>query len=243
VAGRWYPQDPKELADSVDGLLAKASTVPVAGEVVALLAPHAGLAYSGAAAAEAWRLVAGGRWDAVLIVGTAHYRSVAGAALYPGAYGTPLGAVALDKKLADALLAASPLIEASPEAHDKDHSIEAQLPFLQRLLAGTPAVALVMNTEELETAAAIGRAIAKAVRGRKVLLVASTDLSHYPPGEVGDAVDRRGLEKLISEETKIPVRVSEDPLTAVVRGTGIILEDVDKLSDVLVSTDYEKVPT
>jgi rod shape-determining protein MreB len=69
------------------------------------------------------------------------------------------------------------------------------------------------------------------------------DIMHRGIILVGGGSLLRGLEKLISEETKIPVRVSEDPLTAVVRGTGIILEDVDKLSDVLVSTDYEKVPT
>lgn len=201
VAGQFYPAEEKALSDLVEGYLKTAEGEAVSvksADLVAVLAPHAGLEFSGATAAKAFRLLEPGRWDSVIVVGTGHYKGVAGAALYPGDYGTSEGWVPYDKTLAQRLMEASPLIAADPAAHEKEHSIEVELPFLKRRLGNFKLAALVMNTQDLETARAVGRAIAKAVKGRRVLLVASSDLSHYPPADVAKAVDRATLKALES---------------------------------------------
>ena len=197
-AGQFYPTKAKDIGAAADKLLAAAKGPPAEGEIVALLVPHAGWEFSGAAAAKAYAALGPGRWDSVIIVGTAHTRDVAGAALYPGAYATPEGALAFDEKLAAALEAASPLIRPDAAAHEKEHSIEVQLPFLRKRLGAVKLVALIMNAQDLETARAVGSAIASAARGKRVLLVASSDLSHYPEGGTADLVDQTTLAALAS---------------------------------------------
>jgi len=162
---------------------------------LALLVPHAGYEYSGRTAARAYGLLSPGRWDSVVVLGTGHYKEVEGAAIYPGPYGTPEGSVPYDEGLARELLK-EPLFSLDPEAHLREHSVEVQVPFLRRRLGAFKLVAMVINTPDLEKARAIGRALAKAVRGRRALLVASSDLSHYPPALEARAVDQTTLEAL-----------------------------------------------
>ncbi|MBI4348740.1 MAG: AmmeMemoRadiSam system protein B [Elusimicrobia bacterium] len=196
VAGRFYPGHAQALTAQVDHFLHKAEKARP-GKVVALLVPHAGLEFSGPAAATAWNAVEPGEFDTVLLIGAAHYVPVEGAALFPGAYATPLGRVEYDRKLGDRLLKDGS-IRSMPEAHDREHSIEVNVTFLQRRFPKARLVALVMNAEDLATAERVGRAVAKAVKGRRVLIAASTDLSHYPPGDVADRVDTTTLHALAS---------------------------------------------
>lgn len=197
-AGRFYPAKPKELAALVDDQLANAPAVPLpaGAEVVAVLVPHAGLEFSGFTAARAFKAVPRGAYDAVIVVGTSHYKQLEGAALYPGAYATIEGATPYAQDLARKLLRESPLVKADASAHRKEHSVEVELPYLRRVVGNKPLVALVMNTEDLDASRRIGEAIADAVKGRRVLLVASSDQSHFPSGGVGDAVDRTTLAAL-----------------------------------------------
>ena len=198
VAGGFYPADPAVLKAQVDGFFSRAKVPPIEGKILAILTPHAGIEFSGLAAAIAFKAVDPAQVDTVLLLGTAHYARVEGAALYPGAYATPLGRAEYDAELGQALLKASPLIQAMPEAHQREHSIEVNVNFVQRRLPKAKVVALVMNTEDLATEQAIGAAVAAAVKGRRVLLVASSDLSHYPAGEVDDRVDSTTLHALES---------------------------------------------
>ncbi|MDE2238017.1 MAG: AmmeMemoRadiSam system protein B, partial [Elusimicrobia bacterium] len=200
VAGRFYPSNPRSLGALVSRELAAAPVVvlPPKARIVALLVPHAGLAYSGRIAARAFKLLRRGRFDHVVIVGTCHYKELAGAALYPGDYGVPGAYLPFDSALAAALMKATPLIREDAAAHRKEHSIEVEVPFLRRMLGGVPTTALVMNTEDLDTARAVGLALARVCRNRRVLLVASSDLSHYPSGGVADAVDATTLAALSS---------------------------------------------
>lgn len=194
--GRFYPASAARLAVLADRIAREAPAKAAAGDVVALLVPHAGLEYSGKAAATAYKAVGRGRFDSVIVLGTGHYKVLDGAALYPGAYATSEGSLPYDVELARGLLAASPLIAADAAAHKREHSIEVQLPLIRRLLGPVKLVGLLINTQDLEAARAVGRALARAARGRRVLLVASTDLSHYPDGETADLVDKTTLEAL-----------------------------------------------
>jgi AmmeMemoRadiSam system protein B/AmmeMemoRadiSam system protein A len=190
VAGQFYPADKAALAAFVDGALAAPGAAKRGGELVAVLVPHAGYAYSGKMAGQAYKYI-GDSYDTVVILATGHTEGVKGAALLVSdLYETPLGQVRPDKDLAAALMKASPLFEDRPSAHAREHAVEVQLPFLQRKLKRSflllPAV---LNTRDLPALKKIGAALAAALRGKKALIVISTDFSHYPSRETAAAAD------------------------------------------------------
>src|SRR5206468_5924129 len=155
VAGSWYPGSASALRSAVDRHLANTSR-DVEGELVALVAPHAGLMYSGPVAAHAYRLLRGRRFDVAVLVGPSHFVGFDGVAVVPsGGFETPFGVAAIDEPTAAELTAASPLVREHPAAHAREHSLEMQLPFLQHLAPGTPIVPLVMG---YQTRDKIGRA-------------------------------------------------------------------------------------
>src|SRR5688572_30915553 len=175
VAGTWYPADADTLARQVDGYLATVVQSPV-GEPLALIAPHAGLMYSGPIAAHAYSLLRGRDIDVAVLVGPSHYVGFDGVAIYErGAFETPFGPVPISEHCADAIAIGSRQLRSHPTAHVREHSLEMQLPFLKRVLPDTAIVPLVMGYQRRETAYALGDAIATAVKGRKAVIVASTD--------------------------------------------------------------------
>ena len=191
VAGSWYPADPHVLAREVDRYLAAAGD-PAAGMPLAIIAPHAGLMYSGPIAAHAYRLLHGRDIEVAVLVGPSHYVGFPGAAIYGrGAFDTPFGPVAIDEQCATAVAMASREIGPHPTAHGREHSLEMQLPFLRRVLPDVKIVPIVMGYQRRETAYAVGDAIAGAVKGRKAVLVASTDLSHYQNARTAARLDRK----------------------------------------------------
>jgi AmmeMemoRadiSam system protein B len=190
VAGTWYPGSSGALAAALDRHLARTSR-DVAGELVALIAPHAGLMYSGPVAAHAYRLLRGRRFDVAVLVGPSHFVGFDGVAVVPsGGFETPFGVAAIDEPTAAELTAASPLVREHPAAHAREHSLEMQLPFLQHLAPGTPIVPLVMGYQTRDTARALGDALASVLRSRHAVAIASTDLSHYRDAGTAAALDR-----------------------------------------------------
>ena len=195
VAGSWYPGRPEVLAAEVDRYLSAASGRPPAESVVGLVAPHAGLAYSGPVAAWAYRAVQGGSYDVAVIVGPSHRAGFNGVAVYPrGAFDTPLGEVPIAEDVAAAILAATPVARADMAVHGAEHSLEMQLPFLRRVLPATPVVPIMMGYQLAETILALGEALAVALVGRRALLIASSDLSHYLDARAAAAMDRQVVE-------------------------------------------------
>src|SRR4051812_23021378 len=179
VAGSWYPGSASALAAAVARHLASADH-DVAGHLVALIAPHAGLMYSGPVAAHAYRLLRDRAFDVVVLVGPSHFVGFEGVALYGGdAFDTPFGPVAIDKVCGRAIADSSSVVIEHRAAHLREHSLEMQMPFLAHLAPSRPIVPLLMGHQRAATAAALGTALASALRGRKALLIASTDLSHY----------------------------------------------------------------
>jgi AmmeMemoRadiSam system protein B len=194
VAGSWYPAHPNDLAREVDRYLKDAGDPP-AGTPLAIVAPHAGLMYSGPIAAHAYRLLYGQDIEIAVLVGPSHYVGFAGAAIYGrGAFDTPFGPVLIAEECAAAMATASRHIGPHPTAHVREHSLEMQLPFLKRVLPDVEIVPLVMGYQLRETAYAVGDAIASAVKGRKVVLVASTDLSHYQNAPTAARLDRKVIQ-------------------------------------------------
>jgi hypothetical protein len=179
VAGTWYPGQPARLAAEVHGFCACVTTM-VEGEIVGLMAPHAGLVYSGPVAAHAYCQLAGRTYDVIVLVGPSHHVGFEGVSIVPrGSFETPLGDVPISAGDADAIMAATPIVRDLPAAHAREHSLEMQLPFLQCVLPGVPIVPLVMGHQSPATIAALADGLASALAARRPLLVASSDLSHY----------------------------------------------------------------
>jgi AmmeMemoRadiSam system protein B len=194
-AGSWYPGRAEALAAEVDRYLSAVPAVPAIGGIVGLVAPHAGLMYSGPVAAWGYRAVQSGSYDVAVIVGPSHVAGFDGVAVYPrGAFDTPLGPIPIAEGVADAILAATPIARENTAVHGAEHSLELQLPFLRRVLPDTPIVPLIMGNQSSATIAALGDGLASALAGRRVLLIASSDLSHYLDARVAAAMDRTVLD-------------------------------------------------
>jgi len=194
VAGSWYPGIGGALARDVDEYLAAVDdAVLPAGQLHAVIAPHAGLMFSGPVGAYAYKAAAaGGPYDAAILAGPSHFVGFDGVALYPsGAFETPLGLSPIDDAIGRELMEASPIVHAMPAAHRREHSLEMQLPFLRRLLPRTKIVPLLMGYQTVSTIRALAEALAAAAPGRRVLLVASTDLSHYFDAPTAETLDVR----------------------------------------------------
>ena len=193
VAGSWYPRTAPALAAAVDHHLRDADrdATPLAGELTALIAPHAGLLYSGPVAAHAYRLLRNRTFDVAVLVGPSHYIGFEGVSIYPsGGFETPYGIAPIDADCAKAIAAASYVVVDNPQAHLREHSLEMQLPFLAHIAPALPIVPLVMGYQTAATANALGEALATALRGRRALLIASTDLSHYHDAKTASALDQ-----------------------------------------------------
>ncbi|HVH28222.1 MAG TPA: AmmeMemoRadiSam system protein B [Vicinamibacterales bacterium] len=194
IAGTWYPGSAAALAAAVDGYLADAESqegaVMHGGDLLALVAPHAGLVYSGPVAAHAYRLLRNRRFDVAILVGPSHFTAFDGVAVVPdGGFETPLGVVAIDAGCVADLRRATAAVREHGPAHAREHSLEMQLPFLQRLAPATAIVPLLMGEQTAGLAEELGGALAAVVKGRRALLVASTDLSHYHDAATAATLD------------------------------------------------------
>jgi len=194
IAGTWYEGRPVELAQVVDGYLDGATNPELPGEVVAIIAPHAGHYYSGAVAGHAFAAVRGSEPALVAVLSPmhqpyqGHFLTTAHAA-----YSTPLGDIPVDQgsvRELDGKLRKRLGYGLTPVANDREHSLEIELPFLQRALNSPFSLLPVMLRQQSRASAQqMGEALAETVSGKKCLLVASTDLSHFHNQAVADELD------------------------------------------------------
>jgi AmmeMemoRadiSam system protein B len=146
--------------------------------------------YSGFTAAHAYSLLQGTTFSTVVIVSPSHREFFDGVSVFPGeAYSTPLGDVPIDAALRTKLLMHCPVLQASTAGHGHEHAVEVQLPFLQYILHEFKLLPIVMGSQKRDYCFALGTALGETLAGEDVLLVASTDLSHYHPARVADALD------------------------------------------------------
>ncbi|MGD8455726.1 MAG: AmmeMemoRadiSam system protein B [Anaerolineales bacterium] len=201
IAGTWYSGHPDELREEVRGYINQAEVPELPGEVAAIMAPHAGYVYSGPTAGYAFRCVLGQSYDLVAVISPFHQFQ-----RYPlltsahEAYETPLGVVPIDiealESLSDYLGEATdmPLMSLSK---DPEHSLEIELPFLQVALEGDfKLVPVMLSGVDLGTGKALGAGLAEILKGRKALLVASTDLSHFHAEEAAKRLDEEMLKQV-----------------------------------------------
>ena len=204
VAGTFYPGGPEELSLMIDDFLEKANPEKVAGRIFALISPHAGYGYSGQVAAFGYKLVKNFPFKTVVILGTSHHYPFSGASIYPeGIFKTPLGRIAVDNEFSRKLLGRDPEISFIPQAFEGEHSVEVQLPFLQKTLAGFKIVPVVLGDCSLNTCKKFAALLKEAIGERKdVLVVVSTDMYHgydYEQASAMDELTLGAIEKLDSE--------------------------------------------
>jgi AmmeMemoRadiSam system protein B/AmmeMemoRadiSam system protein A len=216
VAARFYPGAAKPLEGAVRAYLEDALP-PQDARPLALISPHAGYIYSGQIAADAYRQAMGHEYDVIVVLGTNHTTAgFDGVSIYPGTgYRTPLGLAEIDRELASRLTAADPAFTYQPAVHTQEHSVEVQIPFVQVAFPGIKIVTAVVGRPEPELCVRLGKALVKVLEGRKPLIVASSDLSHYP--DYGDAVPT-DLEVLEAIVTRDPFRVHATMEARVRRG-------------------------
>ncbi len=205
VAGSFY-------AGTRDGLRAQLDTLRPEGvaprPAIAAVVPHAGYMYSGRVAAAVYAQIADP--DTWVILGPNHTGLGADASIMTsGAWETPLGAMSIDAELARAILARSSQLQDDALAHAREHSIEVQLPFLQREGSPSAFVPIALFGHDYAVCQDVGVAVAGAVRatGRRAVLTASTDMSHYVSRSVAAAQDRKAIDAMLALDSEALHRV------------------------------------
>ncbi len=200
VAGTFYPSDARDLARQIDefsGVAAAAAAPKIAAR--GCVAPHAGYMYSGH--------VAGAVYASIeiparcILLGPRHFpRGEAMAILTEGSFATPLGEAKIDSALARELAHECPRLREDPVAHEREHSLEAQIPFLQRLAADFRFVPVVLATDRYPAIEELGQAVARVVAAQKepVLVIASSDMNHYENDAITRAKDERAIARILA---------------------------------------------
>jgi AmmeMemoRadiSam system protein B len=201
VAGQFYSGDATELGNEIDEYLTKAKLPILSGELIAIIAPHAGYVYSGWVAGYAYKLLVGKKIDTAILIGSSHRYPISGAVVDDSsAFITPLGAVEIDRELAIGIVKNNSTISINSVAHRDEHSLEVQLPFLQRVAETAKIVPILINDVDNDTCDQVAETIVTAIRGtqKSVILIASTDLTHYPAYRYAVDVDKEAIDAMLA---------------------------------------------
>ncbi|MCF7911296.1 MAG: AmmeMemoRadiSam system protein B [Candidatus Cloacimonetes bacterium] len=205
VSGKWYPSNPQELANDLKDYLDKAELSETQNQLepLGIMVPHAGYMFSAPVAAWCYKLLENKKYDTVILLGSSHHYAAGIVSVYDGdKLQTPLGEIPVDRKLAQQIIAGHPHIDCNDAIHAIEHSNEAQLPFLQYLLKDFQVVSILTSTNDkkllLDTADIIYQAIAAS--DKKVLLVLSTDMSHFHNYDLAKKMDQETIDLIITEQ-------------------------------------------
>ena len=198
VAGQFYPGSEASLVKNLNSLIPDIQPGEKK-EAIAVISPHAGYVYSGGVAGETFGSVKVP--ENVVILGPNHTGyGVPVALMDHGAWEMPMGRVEINRKLADAIAESSSQIQVDEVAHRFEHSLEVQVPFLQYMQKNLAIVPLVVSHVSYQTCVSVGNGLAEAVKkyGKPVLIVASTDMTHYESRESAGSKDGMALERILS---------------------------------------------
>lgn len=215
IAGQWYPADPDRLIDSIDNYLNHAHLPVIEGEIIAVMTPHAGHRYSGPVAGYAFNALRGMNPDVAVVVSPMHhYFNQPLLTTAHEAYFTPLGPMIVDREMIVALEANLQLelgYGFTPVKNDPEHSLEIELPFIQRVL-GTDLRLLPIMVREVSArfTHGLGNALAKTFQGQNAILVASTDLSHFYPQSRAEKLDAEILRRVESFDPEGVLNAEEE---------------------------------
>jgi AmmeMemoRadiSam system protein B len=219
VAGSFYPDDPAELEKQIDASYLHPlgpGSLPPAKEVrrglTSCVCPHAGYVYSGPVAAHSYLWLSGLRNpELVVVVAPNHYGIGSAVSTFrEGLWETPLGRVPVDSDAAAEIVRLTGLVDFDPEAHKREHSLEVQLPFLQKIYGTFKLLPISLTFQDIETAREIGAGLSKMLAGRDVVLIASSDLTHYEPATVAREKDMALLNTVEALDIERFYRVLEE---------------------------------
>ncbi len=203
VAGQFYEGDPKTLRKQIERCFFHPlgpGRLPELGsgrKIKGMVVPHAGYMYSGPVAAHAYSALAkDGLPQGFVIIGPNHTGYGLDISMTNEDFSTPLGTVGIHRGILSKLQETG--VKMDPVAHRFEHSIEVQLPFLQYLHTEISMVPITMLAQDMKSAVGLGRSIAQAIEGEDVVVIASTDFSHYVPKEVAVAKDQKAIEAILS---------------------------------------------
>lgn len=203
VAGAFYTSNPDALSAQIKDFISNVPAKTLPGNIAALIAPHAGYMYSGQAAAYAYKLIEGKKYDTVAVIAPSHRTRFHGASVYPkGAYQIPLGLIPVDTELAQQLMKKDADISYVRQAHTQEHSLEVQLPFLKIVLDDFKLLPIVIGSYDFATCEAISEAIYKVVKDKNVLVIASSDLSHFHPYNKAIELDKIVIDHINNFDAK-----------------------------------------
>jgi len=195
VAGTFYPSDRTELESLLGSCFETDSIAEDKGKIFALVSPHAGLVYSGKVAGVGYRLLKNQNIKNIIILAPSHYEYFQGGTVYDGsAYSTPLGEITINSELSNELVESSSQLTYSSMGHGREHSLEVQLPFLQMVLNNDfKIVPIVIGDIDMAKAADIASVISASLNrlNSDVLIIASTDLSHFHEQNEANLLDKR----------------------------------------------------
>lgn len=204
--GLWYPNTSAKLAEVVDNYLANIKDQPVSGKIIGLISPHAGYRFCGQVMAHSYNQIKGKNFDTVILVGASHHYSFPGVAVYDsGVFRNPLGDVEVDSVIANQLIKQNSAIKAYLAPHIPEHSLENQIPFLQRTLKNFKIVPILISDQSKQNCDMLSNALANVLKGKNVLLIASTDMTHYPVYDQAVKADKftiSALETMNSDEMR-----------------------------------------
>ncbi|MEA3560326.1 MAG: AmmeMemoRadiSam system protein B [Candidatus Omnitrophota bacterium] len=194
VSGIFYPSDARRLRLMIKNFLKAAGTVELEGELIALLVPHAGYKYSGSIAAWGYKLLEKNNFETIVILGPSHHLAHQGASIYNiGDYRTPLGIAKVNKKLCNEIIAEDEQISYYGPLHQREHSIEVEIPFLQVILQDFSLIPIVIGNRDIVTCKKLADALTRALKTKKVLFIASSDMSHYYEYAIANFIDEKTL--------------------------------------------------
>ncbi len=196
VAGSYYPGTASKLRNTITKMLDAVPEVSVEGKIYGAIAPHAGYVYSGEVAAYTFKQLSSVEFDTIVIIGHDSYRNAVAFTCPVDYFLTPLGKVPVDREMIEGMHAFNRGIRPDRSMHFDDPTIEVQLPFLQVMEKNFKIVPILFGNPTIENCRILVDAIIEAAGDKRIVVLASTDMSHYPPYESANSIDRSTLEKL-----------------------------------------------
>lgn len=198
VAGAFYPGSANELRAKVKAYLDSVPEIKPAGRILAAVAPHAGYSYSGGVAAYTHKLISAVDFHTLVIIGHDSYQKAVAFTCPADYFQTPLGKVPIDREMMAKMRAFNPGIKANRAIHDGEHTVEVHLPFLQVLGRRCKIIPILFGNPTKKNCQILSDAIIAAAGDKTVFVLASADMSHYPPYDLAYKVDKSTLEVLKS---------------------------------------------